>query len=83
MRPECRGVSSGSYVSFWCALGVVEFLRVCLVCPGVPWWSLGSFGFVWFARVRPGCPSGLFGPSECAFVMAGFVQVRLVRLCAL
>ena len=49
--PSCRWVRLGSYGSSGCALGVVE---VRLVRQGVPSWSLGLFGFVWFVRVHPG-----------------------------
>ena len=46
---------SGSFGSFGRTLGVVGLIRVRIVHSGVPWGSLGSFGFVWFIRAHPGC----------------------------
>ena len=46
VRLRCRNDSSS------CALRVPSFVRVRVVRPGVPWWSLGLFGFVWVMCVR-------------------------------
>ena len=78
---------SGSLGSFWCALGVVVYIRCRCVDSGAPWGnvhsgSLGSFrctlGVVRFIRVCPGgswVNSGLLGSFECALVVVGFVVV--------
>ena len=58
--------------------GAVEFVRVRLVRPGVPWRSMGWFGFVWFVRVRPGGRRVHSGCSVFTLGVAGFVRVLLV-----
>ena len=85
LRIGCPWVRSGSSGSSGCALGVATFVRVHLVCSGVPWRLLGSFRFVWIVRLRPGSRCVRFcsfGTSGCSLVVAGYVCVRLFRLCA-
>ena len=99
-RPGAPWVSlTGSSGSSRCAVGDIKFVRVflfypcslamevagfvlvSLVRPGTPWWSLDSVRLVWVLF----CDRWVrFGSSGCAPVVAGFVQVRLVRSgCAL
>ena len=64
------------------ALAVAWIFRVCLVRVGAHQGLLGSFRFVWFLWVSPGCfrvRFGSSGTSGCALGVAGFVRVRLVR----
>ena len=46
-------VHPGSMGSFWCALGIVEFIRGRWVACGAYWGSLGSSGAAGFIGVRP------------------------------
>ena len=70
-----RWFLSGSYE--W-ALQVVWFDRVRLVCRCVPCVSLGSFGFVWFVRVRPWGRSVRSGSSGSSWFTIGIAGFRLV-----
>ena len=65
LRQVCLWVRSGSSSSSGCALGVIGYVRVDLVRPGVLWGFLGSLGFVrlrsggrwvgiWYVRVYSG-----------------------------
>ena len=90
-----RGSRSDSSGSSRCAFGVSALVRFILVRTCTPWGSLGSFGFIWFLRVRPGghlvClgssawfgsrvrVSGSFGSCGWALEVVGFDGVRLVR----
>ena len=90
VRSGMPWVSLGSFAFIWfarldssgCALWVAGFVRVRLLRLSAHRLSLGSFRFILFFRVRPGCryvrsgTSGLFG---CALEVAGFVQIRMDR----
>ena len=92
VRPGGCGVRSGLSGAFVYALDVVGVCRVrCgallwslvrLARPVLPWRSLGSFGLVSFVCVCPGGGWVRSSSSGCAFVVVGFVRVRLFHLCA-
>ena len=61
-------------------MGVTKFVRVRLVDLGVPWVSLGLFGFVQESVFCRWCRSGSRCSVGCAVSVAGFVRVRVVRM---
>ena len=89
VRPGCHRVRSGAFGPFPCAWVSFRYVRsipvrlvFVLVCSLAPWVSWGSFGCVWFIRMRPlvgRVSSCAFGPFPCALGVVGFVQVRSVH----